>query len=112
MHECHETKSIKIMIIFNITVNISYAAEKEWLAYMKSTHIPEIMATNLPIEVKLLRLLTEIENEGSTYTSQFSFRTMEDFLAYQTDYQSNIQEKHHQIFNGQYVSFRTLLEEA
>ncbi len=100
------------MIIFNITVNISYAAEKEWLIWMKQVHIPEIVATGLPIEHKLLRLLTEIENEGSTYTSQFTFRTMEDFLAYQTDHQAYLQEKHHAKFNGQYVSFRTLLEEA
>ncbi|REA59082.1 DUF4286 domain-containing protein [Dyadobacter luteus] len=100
------------MIIFNITVNISYAAEKDWLSYMKETHIPEIKATGLPVEVKLLRLLTEIENEGSTYTSQFSFRTMEDFLAYQTNHQADLQNKHHELFNGQYVSFRTLLEEA
>jgi len=100
------------MIIFNITVNISYAAEKDWLHYMKTVHIPEILETTLPLECKLLRLLTEIENEGSTYTSQFTFRTMEDFLAYQTNFQADIQERHHQRFNGQYVSFRTLLEEA
>jgi hypothetical protein len=100
------------MIIFNITVNISYAAEKEWLMYMKQVHIPEINATGLLVEHKLLRLLTEIENEGSTYTSQFTFRTMEDFLAYQTSFQSKLQEKHHELFNGQYVSFRTLLEEV
>ncbi|WP_149242085.1 DUF4286 family protein [Dyadobacter sp. 32] len=100
------------MIIFNITVNVSYKAEKEWLNYMKQVHIPEIIATGLPTEHKLLRLLTEIENEGSTYTSQFSFRTMEDFLAYQTGYQADLQEKHHTRFNGEYVSFRTLLEEV
>jgi uncharacterized protein YbcC (UPF0753/DUF2309 family) len=100
------------MIIFNITVNISYKAEKEWLTYMKQVHIPEILATRLPTDHKLLRLLTEIENDGSTYTSQFTFRTMEDFLAYQTSYQADLQEKHHARFNGEYVSFRTLLEEA
>ncbi|MCE7066195.1 DUF4286 family protein [Dyadobacter sp. CY326] len=100
------------MIIFNITVNISHTAEKEWLHYMKTVQIPEILSTTLPIECKLLRLLTEIENEGSTYTCQFSFRTMEDFLAYQTHFQADIQERHHQLFNGQYVSFRTLLQEA
>ena len=100
------------MIIFNITVNISHPAEKEWLAYMKTTHIPEIMATNLPVEIKLLILLTEIDNDGSTYTTQFKFRTMEDFLAYQTQYQDELLEKHHRLFNGHYVSFKTLLEEA
>ncbi|CAG5070446.1 hypothetical protein DYBT9623_02992 [Dyadobacter sp. CECT 9623] len=100
------------MVIYNITINISYAAEKEWLIYMKSTHIPGILETNIPLECKLLRLLTEIENEGATYTTQFKFRTMEDFLAYQTGFQSEFQERHHSLFNGQYVSFRTLLEEA
>lgn len=100
------------MIIYNITVNISYDAEKDWLHYMKTIHIPEIQATGVPLECKLLRLLTEIENEGSTYTNQFTFRTMEDFLAYQTHHQSRFQEQHHELFNGQYVSFRTLLEEA
>ena len=100
------------MIVYNITVNISYQAEKDWLTYMKSVYIPEIVATDLPLECKLLRLLTEIENEGSTYTTQFTFRTMEDFLAYQTHFQPMLQERHHELFNGQYVSFRTLLEEA
>ncbi|KAA0989959.1 DUF4286 family protein [Dyadobacter aurulentus] len=100
------------MIIYNITVNISYEAENEWLSYMKGIHIPEILATKLPLECKLLRLLTEIENEGATYTTQFTFRTMEDFLAYQTSFQADFQERHHSLFNGKYVSFRTLLEEA
>lgn len=100
------------MIIYNITVNISYDAEKDWLRYMKDFHIPAILETGVPIECKLLRLLTEIDNEGSTYTTQFSFLTMEDFLAYQTHHQSAFQERHHELFNGKYVSFRTLLEEA
>lgn len=100
------------MIVYNITVNISYPAEKDWLHYMKTVYVPEILATGLPLECRLLRLLTEIENEGSTYTTQFSFRTMEDFLAYQTHHQPDFQERHHELFNGQYVSFRTLLEEA
>ncbi|TLU98724.1 DUF4286 family protein [Dyadobacter luticola] len=100
------------MIIYNITVNISYDAEKDWLHYMKQIHIPAILETGIPNECKLLRLLTEIDNEGSTYTTQFSFLTMEDFLAYQTGYQADFQERHHELFNGKYVSFRTLLEEA
>jgi len=100
------------MIIFNITVNISYSAEQEWVTYMKTIHIPEILASKLPLEVKFLRLLTEIENDGSTYTTQFAFLTMEDFLAYQTHFQTPLLEKHHQRFSGQYVSFRTLLEEV
>ncbi|WAC10407.1 DUF4286 family protein [Dyadobacter pollutisoli] len=100
------------MIIYNITINISYEAEKDWLHYMKTIHIPEILLISAVMDCRLLRLLTEIENEGATYTSQFTFRTMEDFLAYQTHHQDPFLERHHALFNGQYVSFRTLLEEA
>lgn len=98
------------MIIYNTTVNISYEAEKEWLEWMKASHIPEILATGLPLENKILHLLTEIDNGGATYTSQFTFRTMEDFLAYQTSFQSALEDKHHTRYNGRYVSFRSLLE--
>lgn len=100
------------MIIYNITFNVNYPVETDWLTYIKQTHIPEILATELPLDVKLLRLLTEIENEGSTYTTQYSFLTMEDFLTYQTLHHDRFQQKHHQMFKGQYVSFQTLLEEA
>tara|TARA_R110002124_G_scaffold120126_3_gene277924 strand:- start:622 stop:924 length:303 start_codon:yes stop_codon:yes gene_type:complete len=100
------------MIIYNITFNINFPVEKEWLQYMKTTYVPQVLETELPVECKLLRLLTEIENEGATYTTQFKFNCMEDFLAYQIDFQPNFLDKHHEMFNGQYVSFRTLLEEA
>ncbi len=100
------------MIIYNITFNINFPAEKEWLQYMKNHYMPKILETGLPVECKMFRLLTEIENEGATYTVQFRFNCMEDFMAYQTKYQSSLIDKHHNMFNGQYVSFRTLLEEV
>lgn len=100
------------MIIYNITININYPAEKDWLRFMKQEQQPGMLATGIPTDVKIFRLLTEIENEGSTYTTQLTFRTMEDFLAYQTDFQDEFVERHHSLFNGHYVSFRTLLEEV
>lgn len=100
------------MILFNITVNISPEAEQEWLQYMKEIYIPSVMASGLPLENKLLKLLTEIESDGITYTNQYIFATIEDFMTYQDEFQSEIIEKHHAKFNGQYVSFRSLLEEA
>jgi hypothetical protein len=100
------------MIIFNTTYNITHTVEPEWLEWMKITHIPELQATELISEIKFLKLLTEIENQGVTYTCQLAFITMEDFLTYQMQFQDDLQEKHHQQFKGQYVSFRTLLEEV
>ncbi len=101
-----------IMILYNITVNISRMAEQEWMEWMKTVHIPEVLATGLPVAHKMLRLLTEVENEGTTYSVQFTFRTMEDFVAYEKGYQADLQQKHHARYKDRYVSFRTLLEEV
>jgi hypothetical protein len=49
------------MILYSVTVNIDRQVEQDWLQWMKSVHIPEVMDTGLPMSYKLLRLLTEIE---------------------------------------------------
>ena len=100
------------MIFYNITVNISRMAEKEWFDWMRAVHIPDIMATGLPVAHKMLRLLTEIENEGTTYSIQFTFREMDDYLTYQNEHQARLQQDHHGRFGDRYVAFRTLLEEV
>jgi Domain of unknown function (DUF4286) len=99
------------MILYNVTININQDLEQEWLQWMKTQHVPEVMATGLPVANKILRLLTELDNGGATYSFQYSFGEMEDYLAYQQLYAPQLQQKHHDRYNGQYVSFRTLLEE-
>lgn len=87
-------------------------AEQEWMQWMKAVHIPEVMATGLPVAHKILRLLTEVENEGTTYSIQFTFRTIEDFISYENQHQAELQQKHHARYKDRYVAFRTLLEEV
>ncbi len=99
------------MILYNITVNISRMAEQEWLHWMRTVHIPDYLATGLPVSHKVLRLLTEIENEGTTYSIQFGFNSLEDFQRYQDEYQADLQHKLHERYKERYVSFRSLLEE-
>lgn len=100
------------MILYNVTTNIDKAAEQDWLRWMKAEHIPDVLATGLPVEGKLLRLLTEVENGGATYTAQYFFNAMEDYLTYQKFYAPAMQRKVNERYANQYVSFRTLLEDA
>ena len=100
------------MILYNVTININHELEKEWLHWMQTQHVPEVMATGLPVAHKTLRLLTELDNGGATYSFQYSFQNMDDYLAYQQLHSPALQEKVQVRYNGQYVSFRTLLEEV
>ena len=100
------------MILYSVTVNIDPAIEQDWLQWMRAIHMPEVMATGLPEGSKLLRLLTEIESEGITYSCQYYFPSMEAYFTYQQLHSSELQQKHHDRYVNKYVSFRTLLEEV
>jgi hypothetical protein len=77
---------------------------------MKNDHIPDVLATGLFVENKVLRLLNEYDNGGITYSFQYYLNSMEDYIRYETDHAPRLQEKHTQKFRDKFVSFRTLLE--
>ncbi len=100
------------MILYNITYNIDQQIEREWLRWMKDEHVPAVVATGLTMQNNALKLLTEIENGGVTYTFQYWFQTMEDFVTYQSLHQYALQQQVATRYANRYVSFRTLLEEV
>ncbi len=98
------------MILFSETINIDHQAHDEWLAWMKNYHIPDVLATGLFVDNKVLRLLNEYDNGGITYSFQYYLNSMEDYIKYETDHASRLQEEHSQKFKDKFVTFRTLLE--
>lgn len=100
------------MIFYNLTVNIDKAVEREWLHWMRTEHVPAVMATGLPQEHKILHLLTEVDNGGATYTFQFTFPRKLDFFRFQKYHSDELLEKLQQRFGTQYVTFQSLLEEV
>jgi hypothetical protein len=100
------------MILFNTTIIVSNSIEREWLDWMKNRQIPAIMATGLPVENRILRLVTDVDQEGTTYTCQYLFDSMEKYDLYLSDYQSFFDGEHHDRYRDQYFSFQTILEEV
>ena len=58
------------MIIYNVTVNIDYDVHDEWLHWMQTEHIPDVMRTGLFLEAKISRILAE-EEGGKSYAIQY-----------------------------------------
>jgi len=98
------------MILYSVTINIDKAVETEWLQWMRTEHVPEVMATGLPAENKILRLLTEVDNGGTTYNFQYFFRSMDDYHTYQQHHSPALQQKTQERYANKFVAFRTLLE--
>jgi hypothetical protein len=100
------------MLIFNITFNIESRIHDQWLTWMKANFIPVVLETKLPNDIKILRLLTEVENGGNTYSFQLFFKEMEDYLSFEKNHKEQVLDRHNILFRGKYVLFSTLLEEV
>ena len=99
------------MIVYNVTVKIDTEVHEEWLAWMKETHIPEVMKTGLFSEKSMFKVLVD-EADGITYSIQYKTTSWENLEEYQTKHAPALQNAHIDKYQGKFVAFRTLLEEV
>lgn len=97
------------MIIYNVTVKISNHKHDDWVEWMKTNHIPDVMATGKFTQYTFSKVLVEDE-EGTNYSIQYLCQDLEVLEDYQNNYAPKLQEKHTARYKDQFVAFRTLLE--
>jgi hypothetical protein len=98
------------MILYNVTVKIEADAQEDWLQWMKSTHIPDVMATGLFLGYRICKVLGDDDVHGITYAIQYECPDLAVFAQYQEMHAKRLQEEHQERFLNRYVAFRTLLE--
>ena len=98
------------MILYNITINVTSDIEQDFISWMKSTHIPEVLATGMFIEHRFYRLLHESEDGSINYSIQFFTETMEKMMEYERNHAPALRTKTRERYQDKAVSFRSLLE--
>lgn len=97
------------MYIYNVTISVDKDVAAEWLKWMKAEHIPQVMETGHFTDYKMTKVLN-VNDEGETYSIQYSFNTMTDIETYQKEHAPRLQAETKKYYDGKYVAFRTLLE--
>jgi Domain of unknown function (DUF4286) len=97
------------MIIYNVTVNVDADVAEEWLQWMKSVHIPDVMSTGLFLDNRICRVLAE-EEGGFTYAIQYTAADMATYERYKSEHAPRLQAETQKRYSGKFVAFRTLLE--
>lgn len=99
------------MILYNVTVQIERDVQKDWLSWMQTTHIPDVLKTGLFTSCKVCKILGQEDNPaGISYAIQYTSPSMEAFIQYRDTFAVKLQEEHSERYKGKYVAFRTLLE--
>ena len=99
------------MIIYNVTCNVERNIANEWLDWMKSVHIPEVMETGCFIDFKILRLLgQETEDEGINYAIQYTVSDLDTLQHYRTIHGPSLMAKTLEKYGEQVLAYRSVLE--
>ncbi len=98
------------MIIYNVTVNVDDSIHADWLEWMKSTHVPDVMSCRIFSKSRILKLIGDEDSGGHTYAVQYTCETMQDYNQYKEKFAPAFQQKHSDRYKDKFVAFRTLLE--
>jgi hypothetical protein len=98
------------MVIYNVTTNIAEEVETQWLHWMRTKHIPAVLATGNFMSARLVRVLVEEEMGGATYAAQYAANNKEDLQKYYNYDAPKLREEAMVLFGDKMLAFRTELE--
>lgn len=95
-------------VLYNVTVSIDATCEQDWLDWMRTIHVPQVMATGCFLESRLSRVNGE-EEGGATYAITYVAYSQEHLDRYSAEFAPALQSDHAQRYNGRFAAFRTTL---
>lgn len=97
------------MYIYNVTINIEKSIHHKWVEWMKTEHIPAMLATKKFSKALMTRVLVEEEMGGITYSVQYTTDSKETLKKY-IEEDAPTMRAQSKPFEGKFVAFRTELE--
>jgi len=98
------------MIIHNVTLKVDNDIANDWVHWMKTEHMADLMNTGLFVDCRLCKLLGQDEADGITYSAQYFCANIEDYNAYIDNHAEQMREKGNKLFGGKFIAFRTVME--
>ncbi|MBC7947150.1 MAG: DUF4286 family protein [Chitinophagaceae bacterium] len=97
------------MIVYNVTTKLEPEIVDAWLAWLRDTHIPDIVATGCFTHAVILHLIDTDDAEGPTYAVQYHAKNKEDYERYIEKYAPSMREKAVKEWGNKLISFRTVM---
>ena len=98
------------MMIYSVTVHIDPQIESQWVEWMKSIHIPDVLRTGCFVACRMHKLL-DVAPEEPAYVMQYDCRSLAEYHRYRDQSAPALQKDHADRFAGKFRGARQLLEE-
>lgn len=97
-------------LLYNVTVTLDVDIHLEWLDWMRTVHIPDVMATGMFLSYRLLRLTQHEHADSEIYAIQYTAPDQAHLDQYLTQFAPALQQAHRERYQGKFAAFRTFLE--
>jgi hypothetical protein len=98
------------MIVYNVTIKVDNDVAADWVRWMQTQHIADVINTGCFTECRLCRLLEQDESDGITYSAQYLCNSIEDYERYIAQYADEMRERGRKMFGGKFAAFRSVME--
>ena len=95
------------MYIYNVTINIDESIHDQWINWMQSIHIPEVLATGKFTKALMSEVLVKEDMGGMTYSIQYTCASKELLLSYYQEDAPRLRESINKKFANKFGAFRT-----
>ena len=97
------------MIIYNVTTNIHESVHDQWMKWMQTKHINDVLATGKFTSARMVKVL--VEEEGSvTYSIQYTTESKEKLERYYQEDAPRLRQEGLALFADKMLAFRTELQ--
>lgn len=98
------------MIIYSVTVTVDKAVEADWVAWMRTKHIPDVMETGYFTTAHMHRLHEPPAEPGTaTFNIQYECPDLASYEQYRDREATRLQYEHQTRYKDRFVAFRTIL---
>lgn len=98
------------MIVFNNTIKVHPAIERDWLQWQQEEHIPETMRSGQFTGYSIFRLLEQDDSEGNTYIIQYTAPDRAHYQRYLDAFAPALLQKAFDKWGNLFIAFRTIMQ--
>lgn len=96
------------MIEYAVTVHIDSNAESDWLEWMETVHVPQVLQTGLFTCCRISKKMSDGKGYRTTYKLVYTCRSENDLQTYQEKFAPALQQDHTTRYEGRFSAERSL----
>lgn len=99
------------MYIYSVTISVDNPVAPDWLKWMETEHLPEVMKTGCFLKYQMHRLLEPIyEPDTTTYNVLYYVASLDQLEAYRNHHSPRLRHHAYMRYGEKALAVRSVLE--